>query len=197
MYPKYAQIEDKKYRINTDFRVAIKCNKIALDETIGDFERALAIIYLLFGEKGLKDSKNHEKLLKLGIKFLCCGKELENNSNQRADMDFEQDKELIKSSFKHDYGYNPYTKKYIHWWDFYSDLCNLSNSDMGDCCALNRVRNLRNYDTSKIKDPKERAKIEKAKKQVALKRKEIKITKEQEERMNEFLEQINYQERRR
>ena len=68
---------------------------------------------------------------------------------------------------------------------------------MGDCCALNRVRNLRNYDISKIKDPKERAKIEKAKKQVALKGKERKITKEQEERMNDFLEQINYQERRR
>ena len=68
---------------------------------------------------------------------------------------------------------------------------------MGDCCALNRVRNLRNYDTSKIKDSKERAKIEKAKKQVALKGKGREITKEQEERMNEFLEQINYQERRR
>ena len=62
MYPKYVLIEDKKYRINTDFRVAIRCNKIALDESIGDFERALAIIYLLFGEKGLKDSKNYEKL---------------------------------------------------------------------------------------------------------------------------------------
>lgn len=195
MYPEYAKIENKKYKINTDFRVAIKCNEIAKNEEIGDYERALAIIYLLFGEEGLHDSTNHVKLLKLGIKFLCCGKELDNN-NQKADMDFVQDKELIKSSFKHDYGYNPYTKKYLHWWDFYSDLCNLSNSELGDCCALNRVRNLRNYDTSKIKDPKERAKVIKAKKQVELKDNKRKITKEQEERMDNFLKQINYKGRR-
>ncbi len=44
-YPKYAQIEDRLYEINTDFRVAIKCNEVAEDKTISDTERALAISY--------------------------------------------------------------------------------------------------------------------------------------------------------
>ena len=62
-YPKYVKIGEKKYKINTDFRVAIECQEIALDDSIGDFERALAIIYKLFGDDGLDDSNNYEKLL--------------------------------------------------------------------------------------------------------------------------------------
>lgn len=195
-YPQYVKIGNKKYKINSDFRVALKCNEVAQDETIGDYERALAIIYLLFGDQGLDDSQNHEKLLELGLKFLCCNKE-KNDDNKEPDMDYEEDEELIKSSFKYDYGFNPYQLEYMHWWDFFNDLCNLSNSEFGDCCALNRVRNLRNYDTSKIKDIKEKRKIEKAKEQVALKKnRTIRITKEQEESMQRFLEQINYKERK-
>ena len=72
-YPKYVKIGEKKYKINTDFRVAIECQEIALDDSIGDFERALAIIYKLFGEDGLDDSNNYEKLLELAQKYLSCG----------------------------------------------------------------------------------------------------------------------------
>ena len=64
----------------------------------------------------------------------------------------------------------------------------LSNSEMGNCCVLNRIRNLRNLDTKEISDRKERERIEKAKQQVALKKnkKENHLTKEQEESMNEL-----------
>ena len=67
------------------------------------------------------------------------------------------------------------------------DLMNgLSNSELGDCCILNRIRNLRNYDTKNIKDKNERQRIEKAKQQVALKKKENKPTKDQQERAKEL-----------
>ena len=39
-YPQYAEVNGHKYKINTDFIYAIKCNEIAQDETIGkDNER--------------------------------------------------------------------------------------------------------------------------------------------------------------
>ena len=57
MYPEYVEVEGKLYKINTDFRIAIKCNKIAEDETIGDYERVLAILYTLYGEEGIKTLK--------------------------------------------------------------------------------------------------------------------------------------------
>ena len=85
-YPKYAQIEDRIYPINTDFRVAIKCNEVATDESISDYERALAIVYLLFGEKGLK-SKDRESLLEKAKYYLTCGKELE-PLDEEPDMDY-------------------------------------------------------------------------------------------------------------
>jgi hypothetical protein len=100
-------------------------------------------------------------------------------------MDYTEDEKYIRSSFKYDYGYNPYDMEYLSWEEFFNDLNNLSNSEFGTCCILNRVRNLRNYDVSQIKDSKERQKVAKAKEQVALKKykKENNLTKEQEESM--------------
>ena len=69
-YPKYVKVNDKKYEINTDFRIAIECNRIAEDTSIGDFERALAIIYKLFGDEGINAQDDYERLLELAIKYL-------------------------------------------------------------------------------------------------------------------------------
>ena len=69
----------------------------------------------------------------------------------------------------------------------------LSNSEFGNCCILNRVRNLRNYDLSKIKDPKELSKIIEMQKMVALDlddtQEENKYTKEEQESINNFYRQ--------
>ena len=181
-YPKFAQIENRKYRINTDFRVAIKCNKIALDENISDEERAISIIYLLFGEKGIKSGKDIEKLLKIAVKYLSCGKEIkESKDNEEVDLDFDQDWGYIKTSFFYDYGIKIRKNTYMHWWEFYDLLCGLS-----DKCILNRVRYIRNFDISKIKDSKEKEEWIKQKEQVALK-KIIHKTPEQE-RLDELFE---------
>lgn len=166
-YPKYAQIEDRKYEINTDFRVAIKCNEVATDETIGDAERGLAIVYLLFGEKGLK-SNDKQELLEKAKNYLSCGQEIK-YTNEKPDMDYVEDYALIKTSFRSDYGIK-LDEENIHWWEFNELMNGLSNSDMGNCCVLNRVRNLRNFDLKDISDPKERQKIRKAQEQVALKK---------------------------
>ena len=188
-YPKYVKVDGKEYKINTDFRVAIECNRIAEDTSIGDFERVLGIIYTLYGEEGMNDYNHYEKLLELAIKYLSCGKEVIGNNNEKPDMDFVEDMDYIEASFMSDYNID-LSKEEMHWWKFYKLINGLSNSEMGNCCVLNRIRNLRNFDTKDIKDQKEKERIEKAKKQVALKKnkKENKITKEQEESMNKLNE---------
>ena len=190
-YPKYVKIGEKKYKINTDFRVAIECQEIALDDSIGDFERALAIIYKLFGDDGLDDSNNYEKLLELAQKYLSCGKEIDSKTNEEPDMDFIQDMPYIKASFRSDYNINLDDEE-MHWWEFYNLINGLSNSEMGNCCVLNRIRNLRTFDTKDIKDQKELAKINEAKKQVALKKREVKkeLTYEQKRNIDNFYEKI-------
>ena len=191
-YPEYAKIGDKKYKINTDFRVAIECQSIATDDSISDYERALAIIYKLFGDDGINDFDNYEKLLEIAMKYLGCGKEIEpSKNNEEPDMDFKQDMDYIEASFMSDYNID-LTNTTIHWWKFYNLINGLSNSEMGNCCVLNRVRNLRNYDTKEIKDPKERKKVEEAKKQVALKRehKKREFSEKEQQNMEEFYKSI-------
>lgn len=194
--PQYVKIKDKKYKINTDFRVAIKCDEVAKDTKIDDTERALALIYLLFGEDGLNSHEDWQELIRLGQKYLLLGKETKSlkTENDKPDFDYEKDKAYIRTSFIQDYGYNPYEKKYLHWWDFWNDLNGLSNSEFGNCCILNRVRNLRTYDVTKIKDLKERSKMIEAQRMVALddkeEQEETNYTEEELNSINEFYRQV-------
>lgn len=183
--PEYVKIGDKKYKINTDFRVALECNKIAQDKNINDVERALAIIYKLYGDEGLNDIENHNELLRLAIKYLGLGKEVE-KTNEEPDMDFEQDMDYIETSFMSDYGIDLANTK-MHWWKFYNLINGLSNSELGNCCVLNRVRNLRRFDVSTIKDSKERQKIIDAQRSVALKKKEPELTEKQLQSVEEII----------
>ena len=187
-YPEYVEVEGKRYKINTDFRTAIKCNEIAQDESIGNLERAMAIIYKLFGEEALNDTSNYEKLLELAQRYLCCGKELE-HTDEEPDMDYVEDMDYIEASFMSDYHID-LTETQMHWWKFSNLMNGLSNSEMGNCCVLNRIRNLRNYDPSEIKDSKEREKVIKAKKSVELKRNQPKLTKEQEKSVEYIYETL-------
>ena len=180
---KKIQIEDTIYEANTDFRIAIKCSEIAQDDTIGDFERVLGIICTMFGEKALDNPSHYEKLLKWALKWLSCGEEVIDNKEQ-PDMDYVEDMEYIEASFMSDYHIDLENED-MDWHKFNKLMNGLSNSELGNCCVLNRIRNLRNFDVSTIKDSKERQKIAKAKEQVALKKykKENHLTKEQEESM--------------
>lgn len=187
--PEFVKVGEKKYKINTDFRVAIECNSIATDDTIGDIERPIAIIYKLFGDEGLNNPNDWDKLLELAIKYLCLGKELD-ESNEEPDMDFVQDMSYIEASFMSDYRIDLSNIK-MHWWKFYQLIEGLSNSELGNCCVLNRIRNLRTLDVSKIKDPKEKAKILNSKKQFSLKKIERNMSKEEEQNQDEFFDRLD------
>lgn len=182
--PQYIKVGDKQYKINTDFRVAIQCNDIAQDSTIGDMERTMAIIYLLYGEEALNDFENYNKIIELTKKYLLCGKELE-DTKEEPDMDYVKDMDLIEASFMSDYHIDLTTTE-MDWWKFNNLINGLSNSELGNCCVLNNVRNLRNYDASKIEDRKERQKVIEAQKYWALDNKQTHLTKEQEKSMEEL-----------
>lgn len=190
--PKYVKVEDDLYEINTDFRVAIECNNIARDTNIGDYERGLAIIYKLFGEKGLECTRM-DKLLELGMKYISMSNEKENGFKNDSDTPFELDfskcEGIIRSSFKFDYNYDPYELKYLHWYDFYNDLQNLSTSEFGNCCMLNRIVSILNQKASEIKDDRERSNLVKTQQELKDRYcvvEEVKLTKEQEESQRAF-----------
>lgn len=184
--PEYAEINGKKYKINTDYRIALECNKVAQDKTIGDLERALGVIYLLYGEDGINAEDDYQKLLEIGKKYLSCGKEIENTMKE-PDMDFEQDFGLIWASIYSEYNGTDIDKEEIHWWRFMDMLNGLSNSEIGNCCVLNRVRNIRNFDLNSVQDGKIKQQIKEEKDRVALKKE---LTEEQKQSINQILKDL-------
>lgn len=181
-YPYYVQTKNKKYKINTDYKVALKCEEIS-KSNVCDEERTLAVIYLLFGDEGLNDSENWGELIELAIKYLNCGKTKENNENkEEINMDFNEDWSYIQASFFCDYSID-LSKTQMHWWQFYDLLCGLTEK-----CILNRVRFVRDFDISQIKDSKEKSKWIKQKEQVALKPKRREKTSE-EARLDKLFEE--------
>jgi len=174
-YPEFLEIDGKQYKINTDFRLALKCDEIFRNETIGDYEKTLAIIYILLGEKALSDHENHDAMIKLLTKYLLCGKEAEELSNDKEpSMSFKQDTGYIKASFMSDYKID-LDKTELHWWQFFDLLQGLTENSV-----LNRVRAIREESLSDKKG-KERQKWEEAKKQVALKCEKTQKEKEMDE----------------
>lgn len=190
-YPEYIKVEGKEYKINTNFRVAIKCNQLAEDNNVKNYERALGIICMLFGNEAIDDAEKnpdlYEKFLKCALIYMGCGKVVESNNKEQPDMDFVEDYSYIKTSFRSDFQID-LDKENMHWYEFMDLINGLSNSEIGNCCILNRIRNLRNLDLSKIKDSKERNRLKEAKEKVVLKKysKEYNLTKEQEKSMEEL-----------
>lgn len=174
-YPKHVTIDGVKYPINTDFRVALKCFDIINDENISDTERTYAVVYKLFGLIP-KDEDMHIFVEKVE-KYLGCGETQEQHKERKKDMDFEQDFKYLVASFMSDYHIN-LVESNMHWYQFINLIQGFTENSV-----MNRVRDLRNYDLSEVKDQKQRNKIIKAQESVALK---SELTQEEQEAIDEF-----------
>ena len=87
-YPKFVEVQGKKIPINTDFRIALECEKISRDKTIGEYEKICAIVYKLFGEEALKDHNYIFEFFGLAIKYLKCGRETVADDKDDKDIMF-------------------------------------------------------------------------------------------------------------
>ncbi len=166
-YPKYAEIDNELYEINTDYEYALQCFKIIDDTSISDIERALTIISVLFGKENKNGEivgipKNLEVALEKASIFLSCGKETKSVKDIKKDMDFEYDKSYIRASFMSDYKID-LENTHMHFWKFCELITGLTENSI-----LNRVRDLRNIDLSDYKDSKTRTKVQEAMERVAL-----------------------------
>lgn len=130
------------------------------------------------------------------MKYLLLGndqKELKSENKEKYELDFNKCIGLIKASFKFDYKYDPYELEYLHWYDFYNDLQNLSTSEFGNCCVLNRVTSILNQDASKIKDTKDKKQVIDAQKELLKKYciiKEKEQTEAQKQSAKEFYKSL-------
>ena len=159
-YPQYAEINGKKLKINTSYKVGLKCFDVINDPDICDEERALAVIYLLFGVVPIEEDCN--EYIKMAEKYLTCGKENKATS-EKPDIDFIQDESYIAASFMSDYKID-LSQTDLHWWQYCELISGLTEDSI-----MSRIRTVRSYDLSEIKDEKTRRKIIRAQHEVAIK----------------------------
>ena len=158
-YPEYAEVAGVKYKINTDFRDALRCFEVIEDERIGDGERALAVIYILFGDV---PTEHLDVFLRIAGDYLRCGEKENTTVSAKRDIDFNEDEKYISASFMSDYQID-LSKAKMHFWQYINLIQGFTENAL-----MSRVREVRNYDLEDIKDPKSRAKMAKAKAEVAL-----------------------------
>ena len=173
-YPEYAEVDGIRYKINTDFRVALRCFDVIEDTSICDEERALAVIYLLFGEV---PTNQLEDFLRIAGDYLRCGEKEATQESHNRDMDFTADEKYIAASFMSDYQID-LSRVDMHFWQYIHLIQGFTERSV-----MSRVREIRNYDLEELKDPKSRAKMVKAKEAVAL---PDKFSKAEQEAIDEF-----------
>lgn len=170
----------KGYHINTDFKCGIKISLALDDWQLGDEERVLTALSILYGE-GIPDDMN---VALDGLRwFLSCGKEAEKASYSDIDdvdnakesvnvngddisFDFEVDASNIYAAFLKNYNID-LTKTDMHWFQFIALFSNLKNTSLNDMMYY-RTLDLSQYkgeQKAEMKALKERYKIHKITKQ--------------------------------
>ena len=170
----------KGYHINTDFKCGIKISLALDDWQLGDEERVLTALSLLYGE-GIPDDMN---IALDGLRwFLTCGKEADKASYSDIDdvdnakesvnvkggdiaFDFEVDSSNIYAAFLKNYNID-LTKSNMHWFQFISLFSNLKDTSLNDIMYY-RTLDLSQYkgeQRTEMKNLKERYKIHKITKQ--------------------------------
>lgn len=172
-YPLFAKVKGEKYPINTDYRIALKCLDIINDDSIGDTERTYAVVYKLFGF--IPDDQDMAEFVNKVEKYIGCGTSQQEHKERKKDMDFEYDWKYLVASFMSDYQIN-LNESNMHWYQFIDLIQGLT-----DKTIMSRVRELRNYDLSEVKDSSQRSKILKAQENIALP-----LSKEEQEALDEF-----------
>lgn len=181
-YPETITIGGREYEINADYQSALACIACINDPELGDTERAYGVLELLYKEQ----PEDGQEAIRMAVKFLTMGKEPNPaRENSAPDMDYEHDMHYIRSSFRSDYAIDLNERPEMHFWEFAELLQGLT-----DKCILNRVRDLRNYDLTEVKDTKTRTRIMQAQREVALPKK---IAKEDQDALDAFWSQIEQQ----
>ena len=173
-YPEYAEVKGIKYKINTDYRVALRCFEVIEDTSISDQERALAVVFLLFGETPIEDMG---EFLRIAGDYLRCGEKEPTQEARARDIDFVADEKYIVASFMSDYHID-LSSMDMHFWQYIQLIQGFTEN-----AIMSRVRDIRNYDMSELKDPAQRAKMAKAKTAVAL---PDKFSKDEQKAIDEF-----------
>ena len=112
--PTTLDIDEKEYKIRTDYRIVLTIFEAFNDVELKDNEKIYVMLELLYEKK----PDNLEEAIKQANWFLDGGKQYEEFNKTKKVMDWEQDESIIFSAVNKVAGCETREKEYIHWWTF-------------------------------------------------------------------------------
>lgn len=117
LLPKSLKINDKDFRIHTDFRFILLAIQSLNDPNLDKTSKILTMLDIIIGLDKLQRS-DYEEACKQVAWFIDGGKDFQESSRQAKLMDWEDDEQLIFSAVNKVAYKEVRETKYLHWWTF-------------------------------------------------------------------------------
>lgn len=127
--PTSVEIDGVEYKVNTDFRYALRAILAFEDESLVNTEKQIILLDNLYPVM----PSNISEALRLAGLFLNGGKENDDSVEQQPRLySFSKDANLIYAAFKQTHGIDLADTEYLHWWKFLALFMDLG-SDTAFC----------------------------------------------------------------
>lgn len=135
--PTWVEIDNQRYRLNTDFRVGLRLLMAYEDQTLTPWEQQSLLLRLLYDSLPATAS-GIQKAVELGLRFLEGGHSAGAVPTGPRLYSFRQDAPLIFSGMLSSHGIDLSRERDLHWWKF----CALFQ-ELDEACTFNRIVCLR------------------------------------------------------
>lgn len=176
------------YRINTDFSIGIQLMQVQYDNSLNEYEKFSAYLWLLFGDE--EEIREHPE----GEEFIECFKwfvngwfhdnpDTEDQESHERVVDYDVDQWRIYADFRQIYGIN-LEEENMHWWKFCGLLWNMPYK----LSSFLQVVHTRQERPRNGASAEERRNLQKLQRKYALEQPEVKkeYTEEEKNSIDEF-----------
>lgn len=177
--PTEVKIEDKYYKINSDYRTSILFEIMLQDEEVSEVDKIYNALNLYYGDN---IPANIQEAINKIIWFYSCGKGPKKHTGKNIKLyDYEVDAGLIYAAFKQQYNID-LTETDLHYWKFRELFASLT-----DITQFVKVMGYRSINLNSIKDTEERKRYKELKEFYALPKKVSKAEEERIKTINKLL----------
>lgn len=182
LVPTSVNIGNKKYDINSDFRISILFELLMQDNSMEDKDKMLMALKLYYPVI----PKNLDEAIEQMLWFYRCGKDVRKSKGKGKGKSatqiysFDYDDDYIYAAFMDQYGIDLQDIEYLHWWKFKAMFKSLKEDN-----EIVKIMGYRSMDLSKIKDKEQKAYYKRMKDLY-----EIPISKDEDRKLKEIEEAL-------
>lgn len=154
LVPTTINIDNKKYEINSDFRISILFELLMQDNSMGDKDKMLMALKLYYPVI----PNNLNEAIDQMLWFYKCGKDVRKSKGNGKGKSvtqiysFEHDDDYIYAAFMDQYSIDLQDIEYLHWWKFKAMFKSLKEDN-----EIVKIMSYRGMDVSKIEDKNQKA----------------------------------------